>query len=327
MAELELIRWIRTRGLPGARPGLVKVGPGDDCAVLAGQGAGWDLLLKTDGVVAGVHFDDRGHGPEASRAARGSVRVPGRTSPEKVGYKAMARPLSDIAASGGEPVAAVVYAALGASHAGAWARSFQRGLARAAGRFGCPVVGGDVSGTPGPTTVAVALLGRVERGRALLRSSARAGDRIFVTGELGGSILGRHLTFTPRLAEGRFLSKFRGAGGVIDVSDGLTRDLAHVLEESGGLGAELSTGSLPISPAARRMKGEALAHALADGEDYELLFTVRPARAADLKRRWSFKTRLTEIGEVRERGTGMWLREVSGRLRRIKPAGWEHLGR
>ena len=307
MGELELIRWIRSRGLPGARPGLVRVGPGDDCAVLAGLAPRWDLLLKTDGIVAGVHFDRR------ARA-------------EQVGCKAMARPLSDIAATGGEPLAAVVYAALAKEHAGPWARRFQRGLARAAGLYGCPVVGGDVSGTPGPTTIAVAVLGRVEKGRALLRSAARAGDRIFVTGELGGSILGKHLAFTPRLAEGRWLSRFKGVGGVIDVSDGLTRDLAHVLEESGGLGAELLAGSIPISRAARRLGGDPLAHALADGEDYELLFTVRPARAAALKRLWPFKTRLSEIGGIRKRGTGLWLREPSGKRRRIKPAGWEHLG-
>jgi thiamine-monophosphate kinase len=300
------MRWIRTRGLPGARPGLVKVGPGDDCAVLAGQGAGWDLLLKTDGVVAGVHFNQR--------APAG-----------RVGYKALARPLSDIAASGGEPLAAVVCAALARRHAGRWAREFQKGLARSAGRWRCPVVGGDVSGTPGPTTVAVAVLGRVEKGRALLRSRARLGDRVFVTGELGGSILGRHLAFAPRLAEGRWLSRFKGVGGAIDVSDGLTRDLAHILEESGGLGAELSAADIPVSPAARRLGGDALVHALADGEDYELLFTVRPARSAALARSWPFRTRLTEIGVIRRRGAGLRLREASGRLRRIRPAGWEHL--
>ena len=308
MGELELIRWIRTRGLPGARRGLVKVGPGDDCAVLAGQGAGWDLLLKTDGVVSGVHFE------------RGAA-------PGKVGWKALARPLSDIAASGGEPLAAVVYASLGKGHAGAWARSFQRGLARAAGAFGCPVVGGDVSAAPGPTTVAAAVLGRVESGRALLRSGARPGDRIFVTGSLGGSILGRHLAFRPRLAEGRFLAAFRGMGAAIDVSDGLTRDLAHVLAESGGLGAEIEVAAVPVSRAARRLGGDPLEHALGDGEDYELLFTVRRDRAAALRRRWPFDTGLSEIGAVTGPGTGLRLRDGSGRSRRIRPSGWEHLAR
>jgi thiamine-monophosphate kinase len=307
MGELELIRWLRARGLAGARPGLVRVGPGDDCAVLAGLPARRELLLKTDGVVAGVHFDRR------ARA-------------ERVGWKAMCRPLSDIAACGGEPLAAVVFAALAKEHAGRWAKRLERGLARAAGRHRCPVVGGDLSGTPGPTTIAVAVLGRVEKGRALLRSAARPGDRVFVTGELGGSILGKHLGFVPRLAEGRWLGRFKGVGGVIDVSDGLTRDLVHVLEESGGLGAELLARAIPVSRAARGLRGDALAHALADGEDYELLFTVRPARAAALKRLWPFKTRLSEIGAIRKRGAGLLLREPSGKLRRIRPAGWEHLG-
>jgi len=284
-----------------------------------------------------VHFDDgKGTGTGRRRAgaalwraaeAESPARKRGKRclSPEKVGYKAMARALSDIAASGGEPLAAVVCAALERRHAGRWAREFQKGLAGAAGLYRCPVVGGDVSGTPGPTTVAVALLGRVERGRALLRSRARSGDRIFVTGELGGSILGRHLAFAPRLAEGRWLSRFAGVGGVIDVSDGLTRDLAHVLEESGGLGAELLAEAIPVSRAARRLPGDALLHALADGEDYELLFTVRPRRAAVLRRSWPFRTRLTEIGVIRRRGAGLWLSGASGKRRRIEPAGWEHL--
>jgi len=185
--ELELIDWIRKRGLPGAKRGAVRVGPGDDCAVLAGVGRGWELLLKTDGLVEGVHF---------GKKAR----------PTDVGGKAVCRPLSDIAAAGGEPVAAVVFAALSPRHSGAWARALQKGLARAAGLYACPVVGGDVSSTPGATTVAAAIVGRARKGRALLRSSARAGDRILVTGRLGGSILGKHLRFVPRLAEGRFLA-------------------------------------------------------------------------------------------------------------------------
>jgi thiamine-monophosphate kinase len=306
MRELELIRWIRSRGLPGARRGLVRAGPGDDCAVLSPQPRGWELLLKTDGVVAGVHFD---------RRAR----------PGAVGYKALARALSDIAAMGGEPVAAVVFAALARAHRGAWARSFQKGLARAAKRFGCPVVGGDVSGTPGPTTVAVALLGRARRGKALLRNSARAGDRILVTGTLGASISGKHLDFVPRMAEGRFLAGFPGIGACVDVSDGLARDLAHILEESGGLGADLEARAIPVSAAAKRLRGDTLSHALSDGEDYEILFTVRPGRAAALAKRWPFRTRLTAIGKVTARGAGLRLRGEDGRLRRLAPSGWEHL--
>ncbi len=305
MRELELIEWIRKRGLPGAKRGAVRVGPGDDCAVLAGLGKGWDLLLKTDGLVEGVHF---------GKKAR----------PTDVGWKAICRPLSDIAATGGEPLAAVVFAALSRKHSGAWARAFQKGLARAAGRYGCPVVGGDVSGTPGVTTIATAIVGRARKGRALLRSSARSGDCVFVTGKLGGSILGKHLRFTPRLAEGGFLAGFKGVGGMIDVSDGLTRDLAHILKESGGLGAELLAEKIPVSPAAWKLKGDALEHALCDGEDYELLFTVRPKRAQALKKRWPFRTKLSEIGVIRKRGSGLWL-VCAGKKHRLRPAGWQHL--
>lgn len=294
--------------MPGASPGRVRIGPGDDCAVLACPGSGWELLLKTDGIVEGVHF--------ASGA-----------SPRAVGHKALCRALSDIAAMGGEPVAAVVHASLNRRHVGRWARAFQRGLAGAAGRHGCPVVGGDVSGTPGPTTITASLLGRVKRGRALLRSSARPGDGIFVTGCLGGSILGRHLRFEPRLAEGRFLARLRGIGACIDISDGLARDLAHVLRESGGLGAELSAGAIPLSTAAHRLGGEALGRALGDGEDYELLFTLRAGRIARLLRSWPFRTRLSEIGRVLDQGEGLWLRGRGGARRRMAPAGWEHLRR
>jgi thiamine-monophosphate kinase len=304
--ELELIDWIRRRGLAGDRAGRVRVGPGDDCAVLAAPRPGFELLLKTDGLVDGVHF---------SSSAR----------PAEVGVKAVCRPLSDVAASGGRPVAAVVFVALNRYHAGAWARGFQRGLERAAKRHSCPVVGGDVSGTKGPTTIATALLGEVRRGRALLRSSAQPGDILFVTGRLGGSILGKHLRFAPRLAEGEFLAGLRGAGACIDVSDGLTRDLAHILRESGGLGAELGAGRVPVSAAARRMPGSALEHALSDGEDYELLFTVRPGRAAALRRRWPFRTKLSAIGLVTRRESGMWLVSGGGKRRRLVPAGWEHL--
>ncbi len=305
MRELELIDWIRRRGLAGAGRKKVRVGPGDDCAVLASAGKGSDLLLKTDGLVEGVHFDSKAR-------------------PVQVGYKAICRPLSDIAACGGRPVAAVVFVALNRKHSGAWARGFQRGLEKAGRLCGCPTVGGDVSGTRGPTTIATGLLGEVKRGRALLRSGARGGDRIFVTGRLGGSILGRHLRFAPRLEEGRFLAGFRGVGACIDVSDGLSRDLAHILKESGGLGAEIRAADVPVAAAARRLKGDALEHALSDGEDYELLFTVRPGRAAALRKRWSFGTGLSEIGAVGARGSGLWLL-AGGRRRRLRPAGWQHL--
>jgi len=304
--ELEIIEWIRTRRLAGAKNGVVRVGPGDDCAVLADPGRGYELLLKTDGLVEGLHFD---------RGAR----------PVEVGYKAVARALSDVAACGGEPLGAVVFAALNRRHTGNWTRAFQRGLEKVAQRYSCPVVGGDVSGTSGPTTIATGLLGKVRKGRALLRNGARSGDRVFVTGRLGGSILGRHLRFAPRLDEGLFLGRFKGVGACIDVSDGLTRDLAHILKESGGLGAELDASAVPVSGAARKQEGDALEHALSDGEDYELLFTVRPARAGALRKKWRFKTKLTEIGGILPRGKGTWLVSEAGKRRRLKPAGWQHL--
>jgi thiamine-monophosphate kinase len=304
MREFEFIDWIRTRGLPGARPGLVKVGPGDDCAVLAAGDRKHDQLLKTDGLIEGLHFDSG-------------------ASPLQVGYKALCRPLSDIAACGGRPVAAVVFAAINSKRSSQWAMALQKGLARAAEKFKCPVVGGDVSVTSGPTTIAASLLGTVAAGRALLRSSAQAGDTIFVTGELGGSILGRHLAFVPRIEEGCFLQSFSGIGAAMDISDGLARDLHHILRESGRLGCRINARAIPISKAARRLPGDSLKHALGDGEDYELLFTVREKRAAILESTWPFASKLTQIGKIEAAGSRVFL-VSDGQARLLRKRGWEH---
>jgi len=240
------------RRLPRGRD--VLVGIGDDCAAarIARAGGGKVLLLKTDAVVEGVHFDRR-------------------ATPFQIGWKAMARPLSDIAAMAGQPRWALVTAGLRENLPVRFVREIYRGMTTVAGKFGVTIVGGETVRTTGPFWFSVALAGEVDKRRLRLRSTARAGDAILVTGALGGSIHGKHLTFTPRIVEARWLARFavaavcdrrrgaRNVGGshrpplqvhaMIDISDGLARDLGHICRES-GVGARLEAPAIPVAPAA-----------------------------------------------------------------------------
>jgi thiamine-monophosphate kinase len=229
MDEFALIH----RLLPGlARNDSVVTGAGDDCAVLdLGLPDRW-LLFKTDAVVEGVHFETT-------------------VEPQRVGHKALARALSDVAAMGGVPSSAVVTLGLPAGCDPARIEAVYAGLNALARRHGVAIVGGETTANPGGLLISVALLGWVEKGRAALRSGARAGDALFVTGELGGSRAGRHLDFQPRLAEGRWLCAQFAVHAMIDLSDGLAGDLRHILRAS-GVGAELLAEALPVSAAARR---------------------------------------------------------------------------
>ena len=284
MNEFELISRL-TSALPQG-PEVV-VGPGDDCAVLDLGVPGRHLLLKTDAVVEGVHFkaDDAG---------------------EKVGHKALARCLSDVAAMAGTPVAALVTLALPAEYDVAWVESAYQGMRALASRHSTSIVGGETSVHPDRKFLSVSVLGTVPAGKAALRSGAQVGDAIFVSGELGGSLAGRHLAFEPRLEEARWLADHFGLHAMIDLSDGLAGDLRQVLNAA-GVGAELMSSAIPVSRAARDAqrsgtgKKPALAAALTDGEDFELLFTVAPHEAVALLDGWRSRfpdLRLTCIGKV-----------------------------
>jgi len=308
LGELALIEWIRGHAL-AAGAGEVVVGPGDDAAVLR---IGAELVaFATDAVVAGVHF-----GPGA----------PGRA----VGWKALAANVSDLAAVGAEPVASVAAVAMGSPGGDEYGRAIYEGLAVCAAEFGCPVVGGDVSAAPegAATVVSVSVIGRFAGGaRPVLRSGAAPGQPVYVTGELGGSALGRHLEFRPRLAEGLWLAREGLAAAMIDVSDGLAADMAHICRES-RVGAVIDEAAVPVSAAAREGASAsgrtALEHALADGEDFELLFSVAPGDAARLERGWPTGVRLTRIGETTERAGDIILRGVAGRERPLALRGYEH---
>ncbi len=266
-----------TRGLPG-HPAL-RLGPGDDCAVVAspsgasGAGGAFQTLLKTDCVIEGVHF------------------APGDDF-RRVGWKAMARAVSDIAAMGGEPEHALVTVAFPPTLEVARADALYTGLRRCARRFGISIAGGETARVPGtgPVFVAVTLTGRVEKGRCITRAGGRPGDALFVTGLLGGSRAGKHLDFMPRLAEARWLAAHCRPRAMMDLSDGLGADLPRLARAS-GCGYEL--GDLPCAPGCSREE------ALGDGEDFELLFAVSPRMVARLQRQWPFaKLPLTRIGRL-----------------------------
>ncbi len=300
MSELDLIRWIRRR--IGTRKGRIVVDSGDDAAVLkVGQG---NILFKTDSVIDGVHFD--------SRTAR----------PEDVGHKAIARCLSDIAAMGCVPTFAVVAMMIPRNARQVYLQRVLKGLDRTAEKFKTPVVGGDVKSHAGKLAISVALLGETRDLAPIRRSGARNGDVIAVTGTLGGSILGKHLKFTPRVKEGLELNRRFEIHSMIDVSDGVSTDLGHICDES-GVGAVLFEDRLPASADAKRLarkdRRTVLDHVLNDGEDYELLFTLPAVQSAKLER--------SKLGRVIGQVTpmqGLYLQDRKGRLREIERRGWEH---
>lgn len=268
------------RRVPAARG--VRVGIGDDAAVLDVP-EGHDLLLTTDLLVEDVHF-----------------RLAG-LAPQDLGWKALAVSVSDIAAMGGRALHAVVSVALRRDTPTAFADGLLDGLLACAARHGVALVGGDTTASPGPIVVNVALTGSVLRGRAVLRSGARAGDAVCVTGALGGSILGRHLRVSPRQEEAALLVQGGRVGAMIDLSDGLSSDLGHVLDAS-GVGAELFADRIPVHADATALAGRdgaaALDHALHDGEDFELCFTTDPDRAEALERAGLGGTRVTRVGRI-----------------------------
>lgn len=282
--ELDLIRKL-TAALPG-NPAVV-TGVGDDCAVLDLGVPGQWVLFKTDAVVEGVHF---------TRAA----------APEQVGHKALARCLSDIAAMAGTPTAALVTLGLPAADDADYLARVYAGLSALARRHDVAVVGGETTANPERLLISIALLGMVPKDRCAHRAGARPGDAIFVTGELGGSLAGKHLAFEPRLAEARWLAEHFALHALIDLSDGLATDLRHLLA-AGHVGAELLKPALPISRAAKlRARAGSSAKppwlaALSDGEDFELLFTVASQDAVPLRDAWPQPfpaLRLSCIGKI-----------------------------
>jgi len=306
--EFEFIARL-TASLP-SNPSVV-LGPGDDCAVLDLGVPGRHVLFKTDAVVEGVHFTSE-------------------TPAERVGHKALARCLSDIAAMGGMPWSAVITLGLPGDDAQAWAEQAYAGLAALARRYAVALVGGETTTSPERRFLSVALIGHVEQGRAVRRSGAKAGDAVFVTGELGGSSAGRHLDFEPRLPEAQWLCDSFPIHSMIDLSDGLGGDLLHILNAS-GVGAELHAEAIPISGAAQLAASKShgirsgLMAALTDGEDFELLFTVAASDAVRLLDQWKIAFPdlcLGCIGKITQ-DIGLRLRDKQG-VRPMTSVGYTH---
>jgi thiamine-monophosphate kinase len=320
--EAEFIAWLRER-LP-AHPRL-RLGPGDDAALVR-LAAGRECVATVDMISDGVDFDLASDGPR------------------RVGRKALAVNLSDLAAMAARPAAALVALSLPRTNAMALAQELYEGLLPLAERYDVAIAGGDLQTWEGPLVICITALGEPTARGLLLRSGARAGDAIVVTGSLGGSILGKHLDFEPRIEEALLLAERYELHAGMDVSDGLSLDLSRLCQES-GCGAVIDLEKVPISDAARALSARGdgrlarvsdpaeprteglpeqtpLEHALADGEDFELLLAVPPEEAQRMCREQPLGVPLTVIGRfVPERG--LWQQDACGR-RPLPRRGYEH---
>jgi thiamine-monophosphate kinase len=315
--EMAFVRWLQGQLRNSAR-GL-RLGIGDDAALVEIP-RGHDLILTTDMSLEDVHFR-RGLQPARS-----------------IGHRALARSLSDIAAMGGRPRYALVSLAISKRATRAWIGNLYLGMLTLARRFGVAVVGGDTARVSGPTLLDVIVAGDVPRGRALLRSGAQPGDQVFVSGRLGYAALGlrllmspprrrlphrveairAHLYPEPQCALGRFLSARRLASALMDLSDGLSTDLARLCEAS-GVGARLWANLLP-GPSPQDAE-DCLRLALHGGEDYQLLFTVPPGKVSRIPARFG-DVPLHRIGEI-QKAKGQRLVGTDGKVQPLRPAGWD----
>lgn len=303
LGEIEALRRLLGRLAPGRD---VATGPGDDCAIVrAGDGA-WDWALTTDPLIEGVHF-------------------PPGAPPAAVGHKAVGRVLSDLAATGAEPCWLLVDLVAPPGTPVARLERCYEGAGALAARHGAAIVGGDLARGPA-LELHVFGVGRVPRGTAVLRSGARPGDLLYVTGALGGRAAGGDPAFEPRVREGAWLREGGWAGAMMDVSDGIGTDLPRMARAS-GTGAEVDGPAVPVSGAARAAAGARtpLERALRDGEDFELLFTVRPDRRAAFERAWraAFELACTRIGRVTDRAGEVLLVDAAG-ARGPLGGGYEH---
>jgi thiamine-monophosphate kinase len=291
--EFDLIAWIRSQQ---KKSRLVTLPAGDDLAVLK-----WDeddlLLVGNDQVLDGVHFDSTKHDARS------------------IGRKVMNRNLSDCAAMACLPAAAVITVALPRGTSMEFAKELYLGIKEAGDPYYCAIVGGDTATWDGKLVVTVSILGRSAGVTPVKRSGAKVGDAIYVTGPLGGSILGRHMNIEPRVFLSREIAKKKRAHAMIDLSDGLSRDLKHICEQS-EVGAIIEASQIPIHDDARKLAERsgksALDHALHDGEDYELLFTgPQPLPKEFIK-----------IGQITEQ-PGLFI-EIDGHQKHLETKGWEH---
>ena len=294
--------------------------------LLPRRGQQTDILVTTDFTLEGIHFRRDWHPAES------------------VGHRCLARGLSDIAARGGEPVAAFLSLALPRDLPQSWVGRFARGLIGLAERYGVTLAGGDTAESPNGILADIVVVGTVPKGKSVLRSRARAGDRIYVSGELGGSAAAvwvmrkemlkkskrkpnpreylRHFFPEPRVELGRVLREKGLASAMIDTSDGLSTDLAHICEES-GVGAEIAAELIPRASVGKPLREVDLQLALHGGEDYELLFTASPGKHVPSR---IAGVPITHIGHI-TRGRKIFLRNRDGVGYELQALGWEHFRR
>jgi thiamine-monophosphate kinase len=336
IAEKALIAQLRRLATAAKNP-AIPLGIGDDCAVLRlsprrgrpeESETENDTLVTTDFSLEGIHFRRNWH------------------SPESIGHRCLTRGLSDIAAMGGKPVAAFLSLALPADLPQNWLARFSRSLISLAKRYNVTLAGGDTAESPNGILADIVVVGSIPKGKAVLRSGARSGDLIYVSGELGGSAAAlfalekralqkevrkrperklssqdypRHFFPEPRVELGRVLREKGLASAMIDTSDGLSTDLAHICEES-CVGAEIQAELIPRASVGKPVRQVNLESALHGGEDYELLFTARPgkqiaSRIAGIP--------ITRIGRI-TRTKKIILMKQDGVSHELQPQGWEH---
>lgn len=300
MSELAFVDWLRRQVADDPR---VELGIGDDAAVLPWPGT--RLVITTDMLLEGSCFTRQG------------------SSPRRIGRKAMAVNLSDLAAMAARPVAALISVGLPRSFSRGDSEELFAGIRDLAAEFNVALIGGDTNSWEGPLVINIALLGDCPDGPPVARRGAEVGDWLFVTGPLGGSILGHHYDFTPRVREALALRSAVPVKAMIDISDGLALDLHRLCRES-RVGAVLDEEKIPISSAALQMKDgrSPLQHALTDGEDFELLFVVAADDGGKLLRDPPSGCDLHHIGEVVANGVS--LRHQDGSSSPLAAEGYVH---
>lgn len=284
----------------------VPIGIGDDMAQIRLDDGG-SVLITTDMLLEGTHFDLK------------------TATLEQVGYKAVAVSLSDCAAMATIPAGAVVAVALPPDFGEQQLKRLHAGIALAADKYDCPLVGGDITawGHDHPLAVSVAMLSRAGPTPPIRRDGARDTDVIGVTGTLGGSGRRKHLEFEPRVQEALELARTVTVHAMIDISDGLSTDLNRICCQS-GVGAMIEASAIPISEEAK-VRTDPLTAALNEGEDFELLFTLAPGQWEALRESWSDSVPITPVGKATAT-PGMRIVMPDGHVTRLAPAGYEHLG-